>query len=1336
MLIRVNGGNSGIKEYLENGQKKDRYHSREELDYRVPLNGNLDITHNIIESMSADIERQRYLHITLSFKEDFISEEMLIDISNEFREFYFKAYNDDELNYYAEAHLPRLKSYRDAKTGEIIDRKPHIHIVVPTINLLTGSALNIYSGNTIDYIDAFQEYVNNKYGLESPKDNPRYKVNDNSEFISRYKGDGFKGKHYELRQQIFEHIINNNISSIKELTNYLTSTGYTVKVRNLGKGNEHEYLNIIGKDGVAINLRDKVFRQPYLELDAANKIASLKSEISYLEPKKLNKESEVTDDNGKQFGESGGSRSINIEQSDISAVDKNIGTAHESIKNIRSNLERNILDKRGDIGSGWRRGVALRYARIIRRGETGIRRDINEYSSNEPSIGASGRYSSKTSLVGGLLDTKYSKLLEEWDAYKAYEYKYIIASASKAERTKFSKLSVDDKVLYIQNKQAEFYLKSGVTNGRELNDELRGIRSINLKQTDSHAVNQNIRTAGDTLEDIGTNLGRSISNKAGSITGERRRRIAARYAVIIARSEAGIGQDIKQHYGDRKNYTTISETNRQLDAPVKNSVDNDYKALLTKLNLDREGYKALVVKYNEEIQADVLLELLEKTHGLNPELYRITRANDGSDRIGCGTRNLNIMDFCLKEMNLPLEESNNILANAYSMQLEVNRERGWSRDSALYLSDKYKEWFITYKAQRADSMLSHTDTFKLKRTEVIDKFSEQMAKVRADDKLPYYAKREKVSLLKIDKLLELEALKQAKYGESTSLRNKYNLEMQKAYKVFLSELAQNNDEKALLELRRLRIDYKDLNNADSFNYVARYQEYKLNITHTIDSNGVINYQHNNKTIIKDHGKRVAIVNYADENIKLTLDLAIQKFGTNISLTGSNKFRQKAVDIAIKNNYKLNFLDEISKNYYLSKLAEYRANDVKLGNGKVELLADKPQILYVKGVRELGVINSNGRFSELKAVELIDPATNKKYELSSYKINFMSKGLATGQFVEVITDSAGEISLKSSSIEKEIRKLKVDTIAAEKVSFIDKVKSDYGVEKLQSEISGKLVKTGITKGQFYALVATGKELKRVEGNELQETFTRLGISKGDTVSIAVPGTKTVSSIKIEKETSISRANKMFSDLLLEVDFLKGDKNYKRELFGRIIEVKEVKLKSGSVTNVVVMNDILTGRQQTLYMNDVSKLKVNDFSYLGEKSFNNYEVTNLNKQLGQMREKALGSDNGKDLIIGDIAKVGLKTIKGKEVYFVELRTENGIITKYGNKIREEIEQQGLKVGDSIVIATEDKVVNITKEENIYEVKQLGKNLDALVEQELEKVIDKIELAQNIKHDIEIE
>lgn len=173
MLIRVRGGEAGIREYLEEGRKDGRDYNRAELDERVILAGDLKLTDAIINSM--DKQGERYLHITLAFKEDEISPELLQAITDEFRQFAMTAYDLDEYSFYAEAHLPRLKSYTNQLTGEFIERKPHIHIVIPEYNLLSQRNLNPFGkvDQQTKFLEAFQEHINAKYGLASPKDNRR-----------------------------------------------------------------------------------------------------------------------------------------------------------------------------------------------------------------------------------------------------------------------------------------------------------------------------------------------------------------------------------------------------------------------------------------------------------------------------------------------------------------------------------------------------------------------------------------------------------------------------------------------------------------------------------------------------------------------------------------------------------------------------------------------------------------------------------------------------------------------------------------------------------------------------------------------------------------------------------------------------------------------------------------------------------------------------------------------------------------------------------------------------------------------------------------------------------
>ena len=273
MIIRVGGGSAGIAEYLEEGVKNGRDYTRDELDDRLILDGDLNVTNALIKSMETkNPTTERYLHITLAFKEDHIPENTLNKITQEFKEFAMSAYKTNEYDFYAEAHLPRIKSITDKRTGEQVERKPHIHIVIPKVNLETGKRLAPFELVEIDqkYIDAFQEVTNEKYGLASPKVHIRTDFTNESTFISRSKGDHFKGTNREIKETIFNMVVNSDISSMSDLKSQLITMGWEVKERNQGK--ENAYFNIKQKnDKKGINLNDSVFKTHFVSLSTIDK---------------------------------------------------------------------------------------------------------------------------------------------------------------------------------------------------------------------------------------------------------------------------------------------------------------------------------------------------------------------------------------------------------------------------------------------------------------------------------------------------------------------------------------------------------------------------------------------------------------------------------------------------------------------------------------------------------------------------------------------------------------------------------------------------------------------------------------------------------------------------------------------------------------------------------------------------------------------------------------------------------------------------------------------------------------------------------------------------------
>lgn len=266
MLVRVNGGNSGIIEYLKNGLKNGRDYSRDELDKRVTLMGNMELTDLIINSID-DKGQDRYLHITLSFREKEVSNDLLQSVCQDYIDFAFSGYSNDEFNCYAEAHLPKIQNIQDKKTGNLIDRKPHIHIVIPRVNLLSHNKLNPFGNynKDIKYFKAIQEKINNKYNLESPQDFKRGSIDHLPEIISRIKGDLFNEKNANFKLNLFKMINNNEFKSSIEFEKHLSDLG-DVKIRNADKPNEYYAIKLFGESRF-INLKNPVFSKGFINND-------------------------------------------------------------------------------------------------------------------------------------------------------------------------------------------------------------------------------------------------------------------------------------------------------------------------------------------------------------------------------------------------------------------------------------------------------------------------------------------------------------------------------------------------------------------------------------------------------------------------------------------------------------------------------------------------------------------------------------------------------------------------------------------------------------------------------------------------------------------------------------------------------------------------------------------------------------------------------------------------------------------------------------------------------------------------------------------------------------
>lgn len=284
MIIEVSSGKAGFKNYMEHGQKQGREFHRDELDQRVPLYG--DLAAWALACEDADAKGNQYDHFTLSFTEDYVSDEMLQRAVEEFRDHIFAAWPESEryrIPFYAEAHRPKIQTYTHSETGELIKRKTHIHIGVGRHDLLTGKHERLigYLGkgaaDNVKYLDAFQEAFNARHGFSSPKTSPRVTPENAIDILARYTGQKpnelgtFNERKADLEIKIQRAIIDQGVTTWTGFGELLKQFGAVSKLR-AGYFNESYAITPDGSNR-RMRLKGVFFQREFIERPTAEKVS-------------------------------------------------------------------------------------------------------------------------------------------------------------------------------------------------------------------------------------------------------------------------------------------------------------------------------------------------------------------------------------------------------------------------------------------------------------------------------------------------------------------------------------------------------------------------------------------------------------------------------------------------------------------------------------------------------------------------------------------------------------------------------------------------------------------------------------------------------------------------------------------------------------------------------------------------------------------------------------------------------------------------------------------------------------------------------------------------------
>ncbi|WP_238466152.1 LPD7 domain-containing protein [Paraburkholderia tagetis] len=961
MLIRVSGRHDGVKQYLEEGRKVDRDIDRDDLDERVVLAGDLDLTNAVIQSINASPGVERYLSITLSFKEDHVDRQTLFQIVRDFEAFALHACRPDEYSFYAEAHLPRIKSYVDQSSGELVERKPHIHIVIPRWNLLAEKHLEPlgYVRSNLSFIDAFQEHVNAQYGLASPKDNRRTLLTDASEMISRYRGDLFRASSRELKEQILDAVLDRQIENHADFMALLQEKG-AVRMRNAGRDNAYPNVKPAGA-GKGVNLKEYVFTPEFIALPTAEKLQALSADAvdryeAGVAPRRT--PGHITAVLNEWYARR--AREVKYLNSGSRQYQRYQESSPHDRERMLADLERGFyaqhLKAYHDRADDSLPGLDGHLQRSGRAFEFGA----------QPSYAVDGPGARETDLdAAGHVDDGYGGLDAEFD---------LVAGGAYPSPEPFDALrDLSGRPLDGVGHRSAVLLPGDALHQLEPDgavsaDRLRWTADRHGEPAAQRIGGPAIAPAfapppghldayhraleahyafGDPLIDPFNRLPpmRSPATDApagmsppGWFAGLRHDPFADRLDAIDVPFDFEAGRpfnlpppgltDDPPPYRSRRSragdaaFATPRHTGRVSD--------NVLSQLAREIRQRDESVNqyAEFKEVRQGLDARRLLAEMSHTHGVRPAKYQVVTGRDGADRIRAGSRNLNVSDFLTKELNLSWREAAPLLREVWQRQ-QAGEPVPAPRE--LPRAALWREYSVAREAHvvaRIDAWLAQRASEQQRRGEIRAAFETRRAAIRQDVGLKPAGRRAATSLARADRLGREDALRESIARERAALKAGFGSAGGPSFSGWLRTRAEQGDDRALEELRRtagperLAVALEDDAGDGAFNVIRPntprphgHDEYNAiifrspGLSWSVNERGHVTYRHDGRDVVRDRGTSVQVLQVDRAAIETGLRLAQAKFGRTLELTGDDAHQLAVARVVVDAGLRVQFSDE-------------------------------------------------------------------------------------------------------------------------------------------------------------------------------------------------------------------------------------------------------------------------------------------------------------------------------------------------------------------------------------------------------------------------------------------
>ena len=333
-----------------------------------------------------------------------------------------------------------------------------------------------------------------------------------------------------------------------------------------------------------------------------------------------------------------------------------------------------------------------------------------------------------------------------------------------------------------------------------------------------------------------------------------------------------------------------------------------------------------------ELDPRRLLAELSHTHGVRPEKYGITTGRDGTSRIRAGARHLNVADFLTKELHLPWRDASEILRDSHQRQIEGAALPLAKELPRAALWREFTHERDAFRRVRQEAMTAQQTRERARRDQIKHTFVGARDAAREQVSLRPSGRRALVSIARMTRADAEQSLRAQIQTERDALKAKYGERHGASFGEFLQARAQAGDARALVELRRLRPttpeepkpeenwilpasakrDRGTAKEASASTWSAADDNQIIyrapQLTYEVHRDGNVTYRHDGRSVVRDQGSAVRLLETDPAAIEAALRLAQAKFGPVLKLTGPIETQRAAARVAANAGLYVEFSD--------------------------------------------------------------------------------------------------------------------------------------------------------------------------------------------------------------------------------------------------------------------------------------------------------------------------------------------------------------------------------------------------------------------------------------------